>query len=244
MDHVGRAAVAVRASLMSAISDQYRPGDQLPSEPELAAAYSVSRSTVREALQSLENEGVVRRVHGLGTFVTQLQPRVSGALDVDLGVTEAVQAANQRLGVQVLRVEETAAPRDIAEQLALPPASRVLLIERIILANDRPAALAVDAIPARVAQAARTAYRDGSVYRHLERDCDVVLVGGVAHVSAVDADARMARLLRVDQGAALLRMEQVERSQEGDLVLYSLEHYVPSCFDLTVRRTRNASGAR
>ena len=38
--HVGRAAVAVRASLMGAISDQYRPGDRLPSEPELAAAYS------------------------------------------------------------------------------------------------------------------------------------------------------------------------------------------------------------
>lgn len=241
---MGRTAVAVRASLMSAISDQYRPGDQLPSEPELAAAYSVSRSTVREALQGLENEGVVRRVHGLGTFVTQLQPRVSGALDVDLGVTEAVQAANQRLGVQVLRVEETAAPREIAERLVLPPASRVLLIERIILANDRPAALAVDAIPARISQSAETPYLDGSVYRHLERDCGVVLVGGVAHVSAVDADVRMARLLRVDLGAALLRMEQVERSEEGELVLYSLEHYVPSCFDLTVRRTRNASGAR
>jgi DNA-binding GntR family transcriptional regulator len=87
-------------------------------------------------------------------------------------------------------VEETAAPREIAEQLALPPAGRILLIERIVLANDRPAALAVDAIPARIAQAAATPYRDGSVYRHLERDCGVVLVGGVAHVSAVSADPR------------------------------------------------------
>jgi DNA-binding GntR family transcriptional regulator len=229
---------------MGAISEQYRPGDQLPSEPELAAAYSVSRATVREALQSLENEGVVRRVHGSGTFVNQVQPRVSGALDVDLGVTEAVQAANQRLGVQVLRAETTAAPREIAEQLALPPVGRILLIERIILANDRPAALAVDAIPSRIAQTATTGYQDGSVYRHLERDCGVVLVGGVAHVSAVEADARMSRLLKVDEGDALLRMEQVERSEEGDLVLYSLEHYVPSCFDLTVRRTRHITGAR
>jgi DNA-binding GntR family transcriptional regulator len=227
---------------MGAINEQYHPGDQLPSEPELAAAYAVSRATVREALQSLENEGVVRRVHGSGTFVNQVQARVSGALDVDLGVTEAVQAANQRLGVQVLRVEETAAPREIAEQLALPPVGRILLIERIILANDRPAALAVDAIPARVAQTAATAYRDGSVYRYLERDCGTVLVGGVAHVSAVAADTRMARLLKVDAGDALLRMEQVERSEEGDLVLYSLEHYVPECFDLTVRRTRHVAG--
>jgi len=229
---------------MGAINEQYRPGDQLPSEPELAAAYAVSRATVREALQSLENEGVVRRVHGSGTFVNQIQPRVSGALDVDLGVTEAVQAANQRLGVQVLRVEQVAAPREIAERLALPPAGRILLIERVILANDRAAALAVDAIPSRIALAARAPYRDGSVYRHLERDCGIVLVGGVAHVSAVDADARMARLLRVDVGDALLRMEQVERSEEGTLVLYSLEHYVPSRFDLTVRRTRATTGAR
>jgi GntR family transcriptional regulator len=229
---------------MGAISEQYRPGDQLPSEPELAAAYSVSRATVREALQSLENEGVVRRVHGSGTFVNQVRPRVSGALDVDLGVTEAVQAANQRLGVQVLRIEETAAPREIAEHLALAPAGRVLLIERIILANDRPAALAVDAIPARIAHGAQVAYQDGSVYRHLERDCGVVLVGGVAPVTAVDADARMARLLRVDEGDALLRMEQVERSEDGELVLYSLEHYVPISFDLTVRRTRHVAGTR
>jgi GntR family transcriptional regulator len=236
--------VAVRASLLGAISEQYRPGDQLPSEPELAAAYSVSRATIREALQSLENEGVVRRVHGAGTFVNQVQERVSGALDVDLGVTEAVQAANQRLGVQVLRVEEAAASRDIAERLALPPAGRVLLIERIILANDQPAALAVDAIPAGIAHAARAPYRDGSVYRHLERDCGLVLVGGVAHVSAVDADNRMARLLRVGEGDALLRMEQVERSEEGALVLYSLEHYVPNRFDLTVRRVRRAGGSR
>ena len=241
---MGRAAVAVRASLMGAISEQYRPGDQLPSEPELAAAYSVSRATVREALQSLENEGVVRRVHGSGTFVNQVRTRVSGALDVDLGVTEAVQAANQRLGVQVLRVEETAAPREIAEQLVLAPAGRVLLIERIILANDRPAVLAVDAIPASISQTARTPYREGSVYRHLERDCGIVLAGGVAHVNAVEADARMARSLRVSEGDALLRMEQVERSADGDVVLYSLEHYVPGCFDLTVRRTRHASGAR
>lgn len=54
----------------------------------------------------------------------------------------------------------------------------------------------------------------------------------------------MARLLRVNPGDALLRMEQVERSEAGELVLYSLEHYVPTCFDLTVRRTRHAAGSR
>ncbi len=156
---MGRAAITVRVELMQTITDHYRPGDRLPSEPELAAAYSVSRSTIREALQALETDGVVRRIHGLGTFVNQIAPRVTGALDVDLGVTETVEAANQRLGVQVLRVDEIAAPREIAERLSLPPAGRVLLVERIILANDRPAALAVDAIPQAIASERRSRTR-------------------------------------------------------------------------------------
>lgn len=240
---MGKAALAVRAGLMETIAAQYRPGDRLLSEPELAAAYGVSRSTVREALQALEGDGVVRRIHGQGTFVNQTSPKVVGALDVDLGVTEAVVAANQRLGVQVLRIEEMAAPREIAEHLELPPAGRILLVERIILANDRPAALAIDAIPQAIAMRGESTYRDGSVYRFLERERDLRLLGGSARLSAVNADARMARLLRIPEGAALLRMEQVERSEGDEKVLYSLEHFVPDCFDLTIRRTRQTSAA-
>lgn len=236
---MGRTAIVVRVGLLQAITDQYSPGDRLPSEPELAAAYAVSRSTIREALQALESDGVVRRIHGLGTFVNQVAPRVAGALEVDLGVTEAVAAANQRLGVQVLRIDEMAAPREIADRLSLPPAGRVLLIERIILANDRPAALAVDAIPQGIAAAAPVRYQDGSVYRYLEHDCGLVLVGGMAHLSAISADGRMARLLNVREGEPLLRMEQVERSASDAAVLYSLEHFVPARFDLTIRRTRH-----
>jgi GntR family transcriptional regulator len=237
---VGKAAAAVRQGLMEAIADQYRPGDRLLSEPDLAAAYGVSRTTIREALQSLEADGVVQRVHGIGTFVNQVAPPVEGALDVDLGVTEAVQAANQRLGVQVLRIDEVPATRDTAEPLALPPAGRVLLIERIILANDRPAVLAIDAIPVGVAARARNPYTDGSVYRFLEHECGLRLLGGLAHLSALAADARMARLLQVGEGEALLRMEQVERAEPDEIVLFSREHYVPARFDLTVRRTRHS----
>src|SRR5262245_24239071 len=212
---------------MQAIADEYQPGDQLPAEPDLAAAYSVSRATVREALQSLEQDGVVRRVHGLGTFVNQVASRVTGALDVDLGITEAVEAANQRLGIRVLRITDVAAPLTIAERLDLAPAGRVLRIERIILVNERPAALALDAIPAPIAARSAQAYRDGSVYRFLEHEVGLVLAGGQAHVTAVDADTRLARLLEVGEGDALLRLEQVERSEDGSAVLYSLEHFVP-----------------
>jgi DNA-binding GntR family transcriptional regulator len=64
-------------------------------------------------------------------------------------------------------------------------------------------------------------------------------VGGQAKVTAVNADRRLARLLGVHPGDALLRLDQVERTADGRPVLCSSEHYVPQILDLTVRRTRD-----
>ena len=235
---MSRARVTVTSELAAAIAAEYRPGDRLPPEPALAAAYGVSRATLREALQTLATTGLVQRVHGVGTFVAAVTNKVESALDVDLGVTEAVQAANQRLGVQVLRVDERAAPTDVAKRLGLPPASRVLWIERAILANDVPAVAAIDAIPLAIAAKAANPYTTGSVYRFLELECQVVLVGGSASVTAISADGRVARVLRIEAGDPLLQIAQVERAHDDTAVLYSEEQYVPNLFELTIRRTR------
>lgn len=237
---MGKAAQGVIAELSLALQAEYRPGDQLPGEPALAAAYGVSRATIREALQALAGSGLVRRVHGVGTFVAEVSTKVESALDVDLGVTEAIQAANRRLGVQVLMTREIPAPPAIADALGLAPAARVLWIERAILADDEPAVSAVDVVPLAIAHRSARPYEGGSVYRYLEEDCGVSLAGGSASVTAVRADQRVASVLRIDAGAPVLRISQLERAKDGSLVLYSEEHYVPNLFELTIRRTRRA----
>lgn len=237
--------VEVRDRFLETVRSRYQPGDRLPSEPDLAEAFGVSRPTIREVLRSLEGDGLIRRVHGVGTFVTRTVATVSSRLDVDLGITEAVAAAHQRLGVQVLRVAREPAPREVAERLDLPLGSMVLWIERVIKANDVAAAHAIDAIPEGILHAAGDpAYVEGSVYRFLEVECGLQLVGGLANVTAVVADRRLARLLGVHAGDALIRMDQVERTADGRPVLCSSEHYVPQVLDLTVRRTRDARGHR
>lgn len=236
--------VQIRAQLSETLR-RHRAGDRLPSEPELAASYGVSRPTIREVLRSLEHEGMVRRVHGVGTFVNDLPSKVTSAVEVDLGVTEAVEAANRRLGVQVLDIKDVPASQEVAERLDLEPGASLAWVERLILVDDRPAAYTVDAIPAMIASRARHPYTSGSVYRFLEQECGLDLRGGAARITATPADRRLARLLRVPQGAALLRMEQVERTRDDVACLYSVENYVPSVFELTVRRTRRGrSGER
>ncbi|HET7029436.1 MAG TPA: GntR family transcriptional regulator [Candidatus Limnocylindrales bacterium] len=230
--------VEVRGEVLTDLTSSYQPGDRLPSEPELASAYGVSRPTIRDVLRSLEGDGLVRRVHGVGTFVTQIRPPVSSRFDLDLGVTEAVAAAHQRLGVQLLRASVEPAPPSIAERLELAGSAAVLWVERVIRVNDIPAAHAIDAIPTAVAGSA--SYDGGSVYRFLEESCGLVLVGGQADVTAVSADRSLARLLGTAPGAPLLRIDQVERSTTDRPVLYSAEHYVPTVLNLSVRRVRHA----
>jgi GntR family transcriptional regulator len=229
----------VRDEVLTDLESSYRPGDRLPSEPDLATAYGVSRPTIREVLRSLEGDGLVRRVHGVGTFATQKRPAVSSRFDLDLGVTEAVAAANQTLGVQLLRASPERPPHEIAERLSLPRNSTVLWIERVIRVNDVPAAYAIDAIPSAIAGDAT--YDGGSVYHFLEDVCGLKLVGGVADVTAVTADAALARLLSVPIGHALLRTDQLEHTIDDRPVLYSSEHYVPSILNLSVRRVRHSS---
>ena len=233
----------MRDELSDALSRKYRPGDRLPSEPDLAATYGVSRPTIREVLSGLEREGVVRRVHGVGTFVNDARAKVSSAVDVDLGVTEAVAAARRRLGVQILANQVQVPPPEIAEQLGLDVDDEVLWIERLILVDDTPAAYVLDAVPRLIAERAKAAYSGGSVYQFLEEGCGLHLVGGAARIDAVSADRAQSRLLHVQQGDALLRLSQVEHTRGNGACLFSLEHYVPSVFDLTVRRARRGRGA-
>ena len=167
---------------------------------------------------------------------------MESALDVDLGVTEAIRAANQELGVQVLRAAEQPAPQVVGEALGLPPAGRVLWIERVILANGVRAVAAVDAVPVAIASRAASPYEGGSVYHFLEAACRVTLAGGSASITAVGAERRVARVLDLREGEPVLRIAQTERADDGTLVLYSEEHYVPNLFELTIRRTRRGRG--
>jgi GntR family transcriptional regulator len=175
----------------------------------------------------------------VGTFVTRTETAVTSRFDLDLGVTEAVVAANRKLDIQVLRIADDHAAADVAERLEVPAGTPVLAVERVIRADDVPAAHALDVIPGSVLAAAGTArYEGGSVYRFLEERCGLELAGGMADITAANAGRSLARQLGVSPGAAVLRMEQVERTADERAVLFSREHYVPTVFNLSVRRVR------
>jgi len=214
------------------------PGAQLPPEPELAAELGVSRATLREALRSLEDEGLVRRTRGAGTFVAD-RPRVANNLDANFGVTDAIRASGMEPGTLHGSVRLEAASADEAERLDLAPGEDVVVVDRVRTANGRPVVYSRDILAAQLTgddpgllhRLERT-----SVYEVLERELGVVIHHGLATFRPTRADGHLASRLAVAKGTLLLYIRQVDFDEQGRPVVSSHEHHLADAFEFSVVR--------
>lgn len=230
-------SVSVRRHIASRILD-VPAGSQLPPEPELAAELGVSRATLREALRSLEEEGLVRRTRGAGTFVSD-RPRMVNNLDANFGVTDAIRGSGKDpgTGTRALRIE--AASADEADRLDLEPGEDVVVIDRVRTADDKPVVLSRDILPMRLARGDERILRRleaGSIYEVLERDLGIVIHHGLATFQPTRADGHVASELAVSRGTLLLYIRQVDFDESGRPVVSSHEHHLADAFEFSVVR--------
>jgi GntR family transcriptional regulator len=214
-----------------------RPGQRLPSEPDLAVSMGISRATLREALRSLEEDGFVRRVQGAGTFITH-RPRLKNNLDTNFGVTDLIRSMGRRPGTQGLSVSRYSASEEEVELLGLEPGSGVVRLERIRTADREPVVFSVDVLPERLIPDRLPLGRlgRGSIYSMLEEHCGVAVHQGVASIRPANADRDLAAKLAVPEGTLVLYLLQVDYDTEGRPVLLSHEHHLADAFEITVVR--------
>src|SRR5262249_22556993 len=101
-------------------SGRWDSGRRIPSEPDLCTHYGVSRTAVRQALSRLEQEGLVARAKGRGTFVLESQPRSWLIQTTEGFFQEEVLRTGHRVTSTVLRRERTPLPNWAADALGLP----------------------------------------------------------------------------------------------------------------------------
>ena len=188
----------------------YRPGDQLPSESDLASELAVSRASVRTALARIESQGQVMRRHGEGTFVSRRAPAAQPYIAESWDMQSIIEAAGLQPRIEALAAMERIATDDEARELAMQPSGRVFEFTRLFSGDRQPVIHTNDVVPPYLFGGPVDEI-DGSVLiSDIVRQCCGLEIAYVeSRTSATNAPEAVARRLQVDRGAALLQLDDV-----------------------------------
>jgi len=231
--------IQARQHLLNLIEEgTYEPGEQLPSESNLAAQLGISRPTLREALFNLEQEGAIVRKHGVGTFVA---PSYKERLASGLERLDSILAMADRQGMSTrvlsLNVEQLPADEYVAKKLDLARTAPLTRVRRTIAVDGKLAAYLVDFAPTTVLPPdALDASFDGSVLDLLIRRNSIRIREAMAEITAINASGTLAEHLEVEPGEALLLLSETLFTEDLIPVEFSRNYFLPDFFDFHVLR--------
>ena len=191
-------------------SGRWEPGFRLPSEPELCRSFGLSRTTIRQALGRLEQEGLIERRKGQGTFVCESRPR-SWLLQSSGGFfQEEVERGGRMVTSVVLRsVTRGPLPPWAMSALGLGGAEGATL-ERVRSIDGLVAMYNVNHLPPGVAELVLPLEDPNeSLYQRLQDRAGIEAAGGRRVAEAVRAEDQLARLLELPIGSPVLFIESV-----------------------------------
>jgi GntR family transcriptional regulator len=221
------------------VAGRWAVDEKLPSERELCEAFGLSRTTVREAIDALVNEGLLRREKGRGTFVAA--PKIiEGLLQSPTGFSDSMAEQSIPVQSQVLRMEIDTAPYVVAQELRIASQEPVVVIDRLRSIFDEPILIVTSYLPQRLFPLLiHEDLTNGSLYRLLQTKYGVTIAKAKRYMEAVAANEMEARLLRIPPGAPLMLIESTTYNDEempfeyfkarhrGDRTRFLVESYTP-----------------
>jgi GntR family transcriptional regulator len=178
---------------------------RLPSEDDLSAYLGASRPTVRAALMSLEQEGKLQRLHGLGTFVNRLAVDVRANIAQDRPFLDVLRNLGHDASVSATSLAEVDASTEVLGRLRLDQPQPAWKIERLWLASGVPAVFAIDYIPSRYLCVAREQVVEGdSVFAFVAANTGKTVRYSIADLIPTVPDDHVAHALNVPQHSAVL----------------------------------------
>lgn len=212
---------------------EWKPGEPIPSETELAARYRVSQGTVRKAIDELAANNLLVRRQGRGTFVAShlevrtqfrfLRLRPDDLPQADLsGEPSSSMPGERSVQGQVLRSQVTECrrlrgPAEIARVLQLRAGEPLVQVRRVLDLEGEPTVLDEIWLPGarfRGLTAERLATYSGPLYALLEAEFGVRMIRAEERIKAVAAPAEVAAVLHVKPGTPLLRVDRVSRTYD------------------------------
>lgn len=219
-------------------------GDSIPGEPELSKIFDVGRSTIREALIFLENEGLIERSQGARTTLTSLIGRAAMGLEVLEPLQVLAERQGWECGIGEIKISSTHADEEQARRLWLQPGAPVTVIERVKTRDGKPIThetsivgeevVSYDVLRREFTDSITALMSDEYKLRHAESE-----------VSAVACPARIASALQIKRNAPVVWMTELFFGDAAQPLAYNVNYIVPGGVRLEIlRRVSHGNPAR
>lgn len=232
----GTTAESVRQRLLAMVErGALKPGEKLGAERDLAVSLGVSRSTLRQALASLEAAGVIRRAPGRSGGIFVAPDKVDRDLSRIVGVPTLLRDQGFVAGSRVVSVAVTAAGAEAADALGIGEDDFIVDLVRIRFADSAPISLEHATFPADLVPGLPERDLSGSIYELIDEAYGLRPSEAVEHIEVVAASSLEASILGVEVGFPLLLVTRRTQDADGRMFEFSRDLFRSDRMRISVR---------
>ncbi|GEL06712.1 GntR family transcriptional regulator [Salisediminibacterium halotolerans] len=213
----------------------YKAGERLPSEFQLSKQLGVSRATLREALRMLEDENVIVRRHGVGTFINT-KPLFSSGIEELFSVTDMIRRGKKEPGTNFLSSSIQPATDDDQRRFLDEKMHELITIERVRTADGEPVVYCLDKVPA-VHLPDYTSQDEQSMFVQLE-STGTTIAYALTQIEPLGYHEKVSEILQCEPETALLVLKQMHYNEWDEPILYSINYFRADKFKFHVLRKR------
>ena len=196
------------------VAGRWAVNERLPSERELCEAFDLSRTTIREAIDALVNEGLLRREKGRGTFVAE--PKMVESILWSSPFSGSMAEQGISIKTRVLRLEVVIPPYVVAQELRLASDEPVIVLDRVRSAFNEPILVSTAYVPHKLCP---TLVNDdlvhNSLYQLLGQKYGLTIAQAKRYLEAIAANEFEAELLNIRPGTPLMLIESTVYMEDG-----------------------------
>lgn len=211
----------------------------LPNEIELSKVLGISRLTLREAITVLEREGAVSRVQGKGTlvnsFVTKLENRIDTGSDIEGGL----RRSGYEVRFEVPSFETRKATELESSKLNIELGEEILVIKKLLYANDMVAAVYVDRVPKKLVSKSELSAEEfkPTIFPIIEELCQMSITHDVLEMYPCSSDKEISEYFNIPIGTPLLGFDVLEYTKDSIALMYNTEYYTDKFVRFTLCRS-------
>lgn len=212
----------------------WKVGDRLPSERTLAEKFKVSRMTLRQAIQTLADEGILERKIGSGTYVARkkVQEKMTGTTSfTDIMLSQGRVPSSRTISYYIAKPTSSE-----MEKLEIGEQEQIIRMERIRFADSVPICFEIASIPYKLINQFSKREVTNSFYKTLETKGSRKIGHAKQTISAMLASEQIADYLRIKKGDAILRLRQISYFENKQPFEYVRTQYVSNRFEFYLEK--------